>query len=235
MLWIAPGSTDAAELPERWRSRGIRAIGEHHGPLGAVLVDHDGTLLVATDPLGTMPVFWARTSEGLLAVSTVIAELVDRADVDDRIDYEGVVIDSASSLRGTGAEERTRFRAVSVVPFGSAARLLPDGRSRLERIWSPEDVEPPDDRRSFGDCVELLRSEIDAAVRRRPASVVVAAADHPGERQGDAQKRPLTNRSHHDGVPRAKRTAIARPPFGCAEECPSRAAISRHDRNERVT
>jgi len=166
VLWIAPGSTGASDLDERWRSGGIRAIGRHHGPLGAVLVDQDGTLLVATDPLGTMPVYWARTATGMLVVSSVIAELVDRDDVDDGIDYEGVVIDMVSGLRGPGAHERTRFRAVSVVPAGWAARFGPDGRCRLERTWSPEAVEPPDARRSFADCVELLRAEIDAAVRR---------------------------------------------------------------------
>ena len=166
VLWIAPGSTGAAGLPEQWGTRGLGAIGGHHGPLGAVLEDHDGTLLVATDPLGTMPVFWARTDDGRLAVSTVIAELVDRDDVDDRIDYEGVVINSSRSLRGPGGLHRTNFRAVSLVPGGEATRILPDGRSRRERTWSPDQVDAPDERRSFEECVELLRTEIDAAVRR---------------------------------------------------------------------
>ncbi len=165
VLWTAPGSVGVEELQASW-PQGVSALRSHRGPLAAVLVDRDGSTVLTTDPLGTLSLHWARNATGRIVVDTSISRIVDRPDVDDRLDLEGVAIAAMPGLRGTGGADRTAFREVRAVPPGTAVRFRPDGTWTHERYWSPELVDGPDERMSFGDCVEALREAIDAAVRR---------------------------------------------------------------------
>jgi asparagine synthase (glutamine-hydrolysing) len=164
VVWVAPGSSGTEDLRSAWH-RGDSALRTHRGPLGAVLTDRDGAIVLATDPLGTMPLYWARNEAGAIVVDTNISRIVDRPDVDDRLDLEGVVLTSQPGLRGDQAADRTAFRAVRVVPAGSTVRFRPDGTWQTRRHWSPSGVAGPDERLTFDDCVEALRAAVDGAIR----------------------------------------------------------------------
>lgn len=172
VLWTAPGSLDTDLLHQAWQRRGSAAdLAAVSGPWGAVLWDPQGArYLIATDPVGVMPLYWTRTSDGLLAASAWLARLVDRADVDDSLDHEGIVMDEGRGCNSPELADRTRFRAVRQVPQGRYLLAAPDCTGTLHRYWDPRDLPGPDGSLSLADCADLLRERIDAAVRRHTAA-----------------------------------------------------------------
>lgn len=171
VLWTAPGSMGTDLLQQVWQRRGHAAdLAEVSGPWGAVLWDpHRARYLIATDPVGVMPVYWSRTSEGLLAAAAWLAQLVDRTDVDDSLDHEGIVMDEGRNCHSPESADRTRFTAVRRVPQGRYLRAS-DRSQTLHRYWDPQDLLGPDESLSLADCADLLRERIDAAVRRHTAA-----------------------------------------------------------------
>ncbi len=147
------------------------------GPWGVVLWDpRTGDHLIVADPVGVQPVYWARTATGSFAVASWLDKLLDRPDVDDSLDYEGVLLDSIFGLHGETIAHRTRFAAVSRVPWGRAVRVRPDGSTRIEQYWDPRNLPGPDRSLTLHDAAELLRERIDTAVRRlTPTDVSVGA------------------------------------------------------------
>jgi len=122
--------------------------------------------MMVVDPVGVQPLYWARTHTGGFVVSSWIDRLLERPDVDDSLDYEGVLLGSIGGLYGEAISHRTRFAAVSRVPWGSAVRVRRDGSVRVEQYWDPRALPGPDHSLTLDDAAELLRERIDVAVRR---------------------------------------------------------------------
>lgn len=167
-MWAADGSLAVDAVAQGWTRGRLSALRRVAGPWAVAVWDPDSheTLLVA-DPMGLLPLFWASTAEGILVADSWLARLVDRHDVDEALDYEGILLDQGGGfLRGPSVAHRTGFVAVSRVPGGRALRIRPDGSTRLETYWNPRDLPGPDESLTLTDCAELLRERVDAGVRR---------------------------------------------------------------------
>ena len=170
VLWSAPGSLPAAvaEVASLWSRRArIADLARVSGPWGVVLWNPTTREhVVAADPVGVQPIHWARTPGGSIAVSSWIAALADRPDVDDAIDYEGVLISEAQGIFDESLLDITRFRAIRAVPWGRALHIGADLSVHTEKYWFPDTLPGPDESLTLDDCAELLRERIDVAVRR---------------------------------------------------------------------
>jgi asparagine synthase (glutamine-hydrolysing) len=168
MLWAAPGSLAPQRIAEAWERSGTLAdLADVAGPWAVVLWDPTTSEhLMVSDPLGVQPLYWARTGTAGFAASSWLEPLLDRPDVDDTIDYEGLLLDSVFLLHGESMLERTRFASVKRVPWGRAVRIRGDRSARVEQYWDPSSLPGPDPSLSLHDAAELLRDRIDAAIRR---------------------------------------------------------------------
>lgn len=167
LLWAAPGSMVVSLVAAAWSaSTSLADLGRISGPWGVVLWNPDrGSYLVVSDPVGVQPLFCARTTSGRVAVASQLAALVDRPDVDDTLDEDGVLLELLRVFSPEVAH-RTPFAAVRRVPWGSALEVRPDGTWHPVRYWDPTVLPGPDHTLSLDDCGELLRERIDAAVAR---------------------------------------------------------------------
>lgn len=155
-----------AAIRAAWeRQPALPRLGSISGPWAVALTDPSGDLLLACDPIGVQPVFWARTRDGGLAAASWLAALVDLLEVDDTVDPEGLLLDQGCCLTDPRMHQRTSFRSVSRVPGGHALRVHADGSTRLECFWDARDLPGPDESLSLWDCAELLRERVDLAVR----------------------------------------------------------------------
>lgn len=165
-MWTAPGSIDPPGLTRAWRA-GRRGLATFSGPWAAVLWHpSEQSYSIAADPIGVMPVFWARTSSGTIAVSTWLEALVEHAHLDTTVDVEAALLIAGAGLQDAANAHRTPFAAVSQVPGGCVLQVRPDGRPMLSRYWDASCLPAPDETLSLPDCAALLREGIDAALRR---------------------------------------------------------------------
>lgn len=167
-IWSAPGSVGSHLVAAGWRRRhSLSDLRSIPGPWGVVLWNDAGREhLVVADPIGVQPLHWARTRSGTFAVSSWLDRLLVECDVDDAIDYEGVLLAEVQGLFGEDVLHRTRFRAVSRVPGGHALRIGADGSVRLERYWDPRSLPGPDPSLTLDDAADLLRDAVDTAIGR---------------------------------------------------------------------
>lgn len=177
LLWAAPGSLGTDRVVSAFEAGGVPALARIAGPWAVVLREQStGDLVVACDPVGVQPLFWARTSNGSIVVSSWLETLAQRDDVDDALDYDGVVISEALGCHGTESLSYTRFKAIRKVPWGRALRIRPDRTLSIAQYWFPEELPEPDTSLSLDDCAALLREQIDTAVRRlTPTDVAVGS------------------------------------------------------------
>lgn len=168
LLWAAPGSVEVDSVEAAWIDGGLPALRRVSGPWAVAAWDPaTGEHLLICDPVGTLPLFWARTTPGRIVTGSWLARLVDRHDVEDALDYESILLDQGGSyLRSPCVAHRTPFTGVSRVPGGHALRIRPDGSVRLTTYWDPASLPGPDTSMSLPDCVELLGERVQAAVRR---------------------------------------------------------------------
>ncbi len=179
VLWAAPGSLYVDEVAAAWARRGDTAdLAAVSGPWAVLLwCPRTRTHVLAVDPLGVQPLCWARTADGRVAAASWLAALVDRPDVDDTVDAEGVLLDASNQLWSTEVAHRTRFVAVERVPWGMVTRIAADGSARRERYWDPAALPGPDASLSLSDCAELLRERLDASIARLMVGPAIGAAD----------------------------------------------------------
>jgi asparagine synthase (glutamine-hydrolysing) len=166
VVWVAPGSRDPATIERVFGQRGrLDDLARLSGPWAAVLWDPARREhLVVADPVGVQPLYWAHTASGDIAVSSWLAALVDRPDVDDALDPEGVFIESFRGVVGEAGNARTVFRAVRRSTLGTALAVTGGLETSVVRYWDPS-VIAVDESITLPEAAELLRERIDAAVR----------------------------------------------------------------------
>ncbi len=68
---------DGAILPELWQRHGVNSLGLLRGMYAICCLDRaDGSVTLATDPLGMKPLYWCRAASGSLRFSSELAPLV---------------------------------------------------------------------------------------------------------------------------------------------------------------
>ena len=167
VVWSAPQSMFIDEVTAQWvRSQNVADLARISGPWAAVLWQPStGRYVIAHDPVGVHPVFWARTAGGRIAVSSWVAALVDRDDVSDAPDYEGVLLGELH-ICIPEVQHHSYFAAVSRVPWGHAVSFTSTGDPIPAVMWDPREVGDVDSSLTLADCAEMLRTDIDVAVRR---------------------------------------------------------------------
>jgi len=115
--------TDTELLPALYLERGIGAVEGLRGMFAVAIHDTaDGTLLLARDPHGVKPLYWARVGDRLLFASELKALLVD-PELPRELDLDGV---SRFLALGFIPGERTAFRAVRKLRPGGRLVATPD-------------------------------------------------------------------------------------------------------------
>ncbi len=123
--------TDTELLPHLYLERGVDAVAGLRGMFALAIHDTlDGTLLLARDPLGVKPLYWARVEDRLLFASELKALLTDPA-VPRDLDLRGV---SRFLALGFVPGEATVFRAVRKLRPGCRMVARATGM-RVERHW----------------------------------------------------------------------------------------------------
>jgi asparagine synthase (glutamine-hydrolysing) len=124
--------TDTELLPHLYLERGAAAVEGLRGMFALAIHDTaDGALLLARDPLGVKPLYWARVGDRLLFASELKALLTDPS-LPRELDLDGV---SRYLALGFVPGERTVFRAVRKLRPGCRMLVTPAGL-RVERYWA---------------------------------------------------------------------------------------------------
>lgn len=167
VLWQAPGSLHVDQIRTIWASSFNESdLVDIPGPWGVALWDPTHLeVKIVVDAIGIMPLYWARTRTNGMAVAAWLAKLVDRDDVDDSVDIEGIVIDEGRGCRTFSNLDRTRFRSVRQIPWGSCLRISGNNETSVVRYWDPEQLPQPDESLTLDQCAEILRSALDLAIR----------------------------------------------------------------------
>ncbi len=142
-------ASDSEVLLEAWRSWGPAALDRLRGMFAFALFDErTGRLVLARDPFGIKPLFFAERGDGVLFASELKAlapAFDDRLEIDER----AIV---ASLLYYWIPEQHCVFRQVRKLPPGCWLEAYPDGRRSLRHYYDPaerlaaasEDAEPID-------------------------------------------------------------------------------------------
>lgn len=144
----------------RW---GADAFEKISGLFAAVVSDgRSGELLVARDPLGSYPLFYAETP-ARLELSISIEALLQRPGVPNTINR--LALADHLSHRWPDVNE-TYFEAIRRVPAGTILRRSSAGETELQRYWDPN---PPGRRIEWTTRSQLGRFDelLERAVRRR--------------------------------------------------------------------
>jgi len=124
--------TDTELLPHLWLERGPAAVEGLRGMFAVAIHDTaDGTLLLARDPLGVKPLYWARLGDRLLFASELKALLTDPG-LPRELDLDGV---GRYLALGFVPGEATAFRAIRKLRPGCRLVATPAGL-RIERYWA---------------------------------------------------------------------------------------------------
>jgi len=167
VLWNAPGSLHVDQIRSTWGSSFNESdLVDIPGPWGVALWDPThGEVKVVVDAIGIMPLYWARTTTSGIAVAAWLAKLVDRDDVDDSVDIEGIVIDEGRGCRTISNLDRTRFRSVRQIPWGSALAISASNETSVAKYWDPEQLPHPNESLTLDECAQILRDALDLAIR----------------------------------------------------------------------
>lgn len=159
--WRTHGDTEV--LLELLAGRGVAALPELRGQFAFGLLDHrDGSVLLARDRLGILPLFHATTAERFAFASEAKALVpatgpaaVDHASLPDYLVQRAV------------PSPHTLIDGVSKLAPGSWMRVWPDGRTESGTYWSLRTARPPvtiTPAAAVDRLGELLRDAVDDAL-----------------------------------------------------------------------
>lgn len=179
---------DGAVLPEMWRRFGVKMLTELRGMYAVVIHDaRDGSLVLARDPFGIKPLYWARDRKGVIWVASeprVLARLTGQTTL------------SEEALRhylafGSLARDMSPFAGVHAVPANGWVRFSGAGTdpavgSSPDPIVPVQGFGPTELRAAF---VESVREHMvsDVPVALLLSSGVDSAALAWGARAVDAR------------------------------------------------
>src|SRR5262245_47264553 len=130
--------TDTELLPLLYLEKGAAAVEGLRGMFAVAIHDTaDGTLLLARDPLGVKPLYWARVGDRLLFASELKALLTDPG-LSRELDLDGV---GRFLALGFVPGEATAFRAIRKLRPGCRLVGTPAGL-RIARYWAWPTFEP---------------------------------------------------------------------------------------------
>lgn len=191
-LWSAPLSVRVAEVAAEFDRDGLVGLSRVSGPWAAAFRVGGGhrsrstrpvgeEIIVARDPTGIMPLYWARLADGGVAVSDHLPTLALEPGVDRTIDPERVALRYSGGGTNAGwlGMSITDYRHIHAVPFGHAIAVAPDGTVRQVKFWDPAVAEGPDESMSAGAAAEMLRAAIDRAVARCVSAALQDGGDPP--------------------------------------------------------
>ena len=214
--------TDTELLPYLYRERGVAAVEGLRGMFALAIHDTgDGTLLLARDPLGVKPLYWARLDDRLLFASEMKALLTDPT-LPRELDLDGV---GRYLALGFVPGEATVIRAIRKLRPG--CRMVATATAlRRERYWTWPDFTP--DPSLAGASLDSLADEVGerlAASTRamllsdRPvgvllsggvdSSLLVALLPEEIRRETRTFAIGFENGGEHDERPHARRVAEA--------------------------
>jgi asparagine synthase (glutamine-hydrolysing) len=128
--FVTAGDTEV--VLEAWRRWGPKALRRLRGMFAFALFDQaTGRLVLARDPLGIKPLYYAERGGGLLFASELKA-IVSAIGSELRIDTAAMV---ASMLYYWVPDQRSSMIGVRKLPPGSFAEVTPDGKIRVETYW----------------------------------------------------------------------------------------------------
>ena len=167
-------ASDTEVLLHLYASKGISMVNELRGMFAFALLDrHKGTILLARDPYGIKPLYYADDGRTLRFASQVKALLAGGA-IDKSPDPAGL---AGFNLFGSVPEPFTTFAAIKALPAGSM--LLADARGpfRNSQYFSIADVyrEAEEAARSAPD-IEAVRSALLDSVRHHLVADVPVGA-----------------------------------------------------------
>ncbi len=159
----AQSSTPAGLVAALWRDRGFGLLDSIVGDFALALWDPVGReLLLATDPLGQRPLYYAGSADGtMLAFASRTNALRCLDWVGSEPDDETVV---ANLLNLPVEPGRTFHRAIRQVPGGHVVRWQ-DGRISVRRYWGPNF--PCPDIRTVDAMLEAFEHTVRVAVADR--------------------------------------------------------------------
>jgi asparagine synthase (glutamine-hydrolysing) len=170
-----PRGTDAELVLHAYRAWGDSCVERLLGDFSFVLWDAPaGRALMAVDPLGVRPLYYARAEGGLVAGNTLLS-LLQAPGVSHGLDETSVVDQLLSGL--IEDPEATMFADVRSFPGGGRGRWTATGGFAVDRYWRPE---PQDELglRHGADYVDAFREVFAASVRDRlrgsPASITMS-------------------------------------------------------------
>jgi asparagine synthase (glutamine-hydrolysing) len=126
-------ASDTEVLLESWRAWGPGSLDRLRGMFAFALFDErTGRLVLARDPFGIKPLFFARRNGGLVFASELkaLAVAIDDLEVDER----AIV---ASLMYYWVPEQHCVYRGVSKLAPGAWLEATPDGRCRGHRYYDP--------------------------------------------------------------------------------------------------
>jgi asparagine synthase (glutamine-hydrolysing) len=164
--------SDTEVLLLGYREWGLGMLDRLRGMFAFGLWDErERELLLARDPLGIKPLYYADTGERLFFASEVQA--LRRVCADGGIDAEGL---ARYLVWGSIPAPRTLYARIRALPPGSFARVRGERVEPPQRYWRPEEALGHPEPLSASEASELLRSAlVDSARAHLVADVPVGA------------------------------------------------------------
>jgi len=151
-------------LFERLLDRPEATLQELSGPFTVAAAGRDGTLVAATDKLGTRECYYAETPDGLVFSSSLAA-------ISPRLDEPAVDLRTVSDLVSFGFAlgDKTLYSAVDSL-YPSSILRWEEGEARTQRYWSPRFSRLPEEgyvdavleayQRALGDASRTVEGEM---------------------------------------------------------------------------
>src|SRR5262249_31600707 len=156
---VIRGTGDSPLIPHAYEEWGLEFVTRLEGMFAIALWDRAAERLVlARDRLGKKPRVYAQLPDGTVAFASETKALLRLPELPRELDL--AELDAFLALQYV---PRSGLRAVEKVPPASFA-VFEGGSVRVERYWRPRPAT------GEGDSIERVRSEVTAAVRRRPAA-----------------------------------------------------------------
>jgi asparagine synthase (glutamine-hydrolysing) len=151
-------ASDTEVVLEAWRHWGPAALDRFRGMFAFALADTvTGELVLARDPLGVKPLFYAERGDGIVFASELKA-IVAALGTELRIEPGALV---ASMLYYWVPEQRCAIQGVHKLPAGSWARIRPGAAPEINQYWRVQEVAAEAAQRPAAD----LKSVVEESVR----------------------------------------------------------------------